>query len=107
MSNVTDVILTTLDGILENGDSEAMRELNDWCRDNFNGQCFLEKVAQRNVGGHKGLQICIFVAAFNYINIDSLWNKIKSIKWEDPECVSLMTCDEHEDSFTLRTIEGK
>lgn len=108
MSHVTDVILTTFDGLGEDGDSKAMRELNDWCCDNFRGQCFLKPVdhdpTNRNTGGHKALQICIFVAAFNYINIELLWDKVKSIKWEDPECVSLMTCDEHEDSFTLRTI---
>ena len=99
MSRVTNVILTIFDGVGHDGLCEGMKELNDWCADNLNRQTFSRRIEE--CGGHKRLEMCIYLAAFNHIHAEDIYDKVKAIRWEYPESLVMMVCREEDDKFTV------
>ena len=99
MSYVADVILTTfLEGEGIDEPCKGVVELNEWLDSENYG--ILQRVDQYT-GGRKAQQADIYLGAFNYLDIGAFVEKIKSIKWVDPEYVQLFLKDEDDDLFNI------
>lgn len=54
------------------------------------------------VGGEKHLECDIYLAAFNYMQLEHLIAAVRSAQWNDPEQVQVFAKDEDEELFTER-----
>lgn len=55
-------------------------------------------------GGTKYMECCIFMGAYNYLNLNEFIDHLKSIEWEDPEDVQLIVRNQNEDRFKIVNI---
>jgi hypothetical protein len=95
MSNVTDIIFSTACG--EN--KKFINELNQYLEKHHNRE--LEKVDQY-AGGDRHMQREIYMAAINYLNVESFLDIFNSTKSDNQhQCIQLLLKDEHDEKFTL------
>ena len=102
MSRVMNVILSF--GCSENW-PDRTREIDEALdRTEHNG--FYEPVGESEyqLGGEKGLEANLFVAAFNYMPLPKLVDAVRSAKWYAPDCVQLFIKDEDDDRFHEVTV---
>ena len=98
MSWVNNAILT----FNETFPCERISELNGHLgRIADTGQGFLKgcPTDQGCVGGSKGLEVDVRLAAFNYVLSSEVIEAIRATEWESPESVRLFWCDQESDAF--------
>lgn len=110
MSHVTNVILAV--GV-DNWDDcgspgcdtpSQVLALNKLLQREF-GQQLADADAKPNVvGGTRHLEICVWIAAFNYVPKARLEKLVADLPWANPAQVQLMICDQDDDVFTVRTV---
>lgn len=60
---------------------------------------------KRWYGGTKALEKPLYVAAFNYLDVEGLIKHVRTmVKWEHPECVQLMLCEQERNRFTVYEV---
>lgn len=64
-----------------------------------NGQALVN--ASELTGGHKHLECCVLVGAFNNLNLKEFAKAIVSIEWVDEYCVQLFLKRDYEDEFAM------
>ena len=98
MSYVTNIILNLgLQG-------KKLEEVNQF----FDGEkgfisCDDDSLPRGWYGGTKMLEVDIAIGAFNYIDLDKIKQHIQNIKWEEPEDVQLLICDQEDNVFSIWT----
>ena len=101
MSHVTDIIFIT--AIEDGADAEAGHpntdKLSEYIAREHNNNKLLK--VDEHAGGNKAIQCDVFMAAINYMDIDTFIAWFHTIKWEYPESVQLLIKDEHDDQFTI------
>jgi hypothetical protein len=104
MSYVTNLILT-FDVMEEEKEREA--EIQEFfIHKDARGAGFVscddEKLPHGWYGGTKALETNVYIGAFNFINLDDLISHLRhDVKWEYPENVRLMICDQNEEAFRM------
>lgn len=58
------------------------------------------------IGGNKHLQVCMAIAAFNYLNHQDFINRIKRLPWKEWDCsfAQVMIQGEYNDGFGIVDI---
>jgi hypothetical protein len=56
------------------------------------------------VGGYKSLETPLYVAAFNYADIDGLLHFMATLPWRHPESVQLIVKDQESDVFVIHHL---
>lgn len=105
MSHVTDIILITSieDGADLESDNPNVDKLKGYLEKEHNGHTLLK--VDGHAGGNKAIQCDVFMAAFNYFNIDAFVRLFKEMQWQYPESAQLLIKDENDDAFTVYTTE--
>ena len=52
-------------------------------------------------GGGKFLEARIYIGAFNYLELSEFVEHVKSLDWDEPECVQIMVKEQDDDRFRL------
>ncbi|MEQ9437802.1 MAG: hypothetical protein RIG62_02095 [Cyclobacteriaceae bacterium] len=55
-------------------------------------------------GGGKFLEARLFVGAFNHLDLNEFIDHVKSLDWEEPECVQIIVKEQHDDIFRLINV---
>lgn len=105
MSRVTNVILTW--SIME--DDNVIGEINEVVRQaNDRGQRFVSckdpSLPDGWYGGSKMLETNIAIAAFNYFGPSEVIDALTLVKWQEPENVRVMICDQDDLAFTMHEL---
>lgn len=95
MSVVTNVLLSF--DILEN-EAEVVDEINGWLSSHHQGYF---KDLTEACGGSKAMEIPVYGAAFNYLDVKALLAFIRTLKFKEPQNVQLFVCQQEEEKFTL------
>lgn len=104
MSEVTNLILTCSLGEKE---EFVLSQINKF---EINNKPFKmisindKKLPSAWYGGTKYMECCIFMGAYNYLNLNEFIDHLKSIEWEDPEDVQLIVRNQNEDRFKIVNI---
>jgi len=100
MSHVADIILVTCidDGAEADDCHPNADKLNAYLKNNHNGAGLVK--VDNYAGGNKAMQVDVFMAAINYLNIDAFVEWFRGVEWQDPECVQLLIKNEHDNRFT-------
>lgn len=104
MSYVTNVLLSF--SILEDEDAR-MAEVNGWLSQNDSrGQQLgdISGAEDPKYGGSKFMEVPLWGAAFNYVDLDGLRGAVRAAKWKEPEHVRLFVCDQDDDTFRMETL---
>lgn len=96
MSYVTNVLLSF--DILENED-ERMAEVQEYAEAWSNGQRFGDIWNSEAYGGNKAMEVPLYAAAFNYIQLTEFVGDLGRVNWKTPKNVRLFVCDQHEDTL--------
>jgi len=104
MSVVSNVIFSfhISEDSYEKGDNITypnMEKINTWLQENKYGSFSVD--ADVISGGRKHLETPLFVAAFNYFNLDEFCAFVRSLKWEYPGCVQIFIEEQEDDKFRL------
>ena len=101
MSTVSNVMLTTAiyDGAWSQSDYGSVDILNEYLRKQYQGTCF--KIVHDKAGGHKQMTCDIFIAAVEYLDVDSLVETFLTIEWQKPKEAQLMIRSNLDDSFQV------
>lgn len=51
-------------------------------------------------GGTKAFEQPVYLAAFNYFDLDGFIEHVKSIPWDCPEDIQIFVCGQNDDIFT-------
>ena len=113
MSYVTGVVLLASCGEWEHDDQSMLKRVNEFfdSRGEWPGRKGLVDVEDPGgwYGGTKGLECCMAVGSFNYLDLDELVDHLKSLwgHWQDPEDVQLLVLEQDESTwrFVLEGIE--
>jgi len=103
MSHVSDVIICLSPGeeIDDNATTPPIQEINKYLMAQNRGE--LKKVDDY-AGGYKAVQAAVWMGAFNHLDIPEFLNVVKAQQWEGREIVQVFIKDEHEKTFTPRSI---
>ena len=52
-------------------------------------------------GGPKSLEVILALGVFNFLDIDELVEHLRTIEWNEPECVQLLVCDQEDHHFSV------
>lgn len=96
MSYVTNILLSF--DILENED-ERMAEVQEYAAARSNGQKFGDIWNSDVYGGNKSMEVPLYGAAFNYIDLDGFAEDLGCVNWRAPANVRLFVCDQHDDTL--------
>ena len=55
-------------------------------------------------GGSKYLEASVYAGAFNQLPLDSLIEHLRSIEWEEPQCVQLLVQEQDDERFRLINV---
>jgi hypothetical protein len=55
-------------------------------------------------GGFKACEKPVWAAAFNYVNTQIVLDAVRHVRWEEPEAVQLLVCEQESDVFEIYTI---
>ena len=100
MSLVTNIILSF--SILEGNNIDVIEQINKGFEGtSAEGQGFRVPNDHNWYGGSKVLERPTFVAAFNYLDLDSLIRTLRGIKWKQPEFVQLFVCEQESHQYQL------
>ena len=108
MSLVTNVILSfhLLEARSESPDGEyryaLMYPLNAWLTEQGYGPFGPD--ADRVAGGTKHLETPLYVAAFNYLDVDAFMARLRTLPWEYPSAVQVFLQTQEENTFRLMAI---
>lgn len=106
MSVVTNIILSF--SIMENEISDIedsytnMVLINNWLRKHDHG-AFGEDATIAS-GGEKHLETPVYLAAFNFFDLDEFLAFLRTLPWEEPENVQVFVQGQEEEKFTVYTI---
>lgn len=76
-------------------------EINAWLTEQ--GKGVLTDLAD-HAGGNKHMQINVWGGAFNYLDLDGFLQHVASRRWEEPEHVTLLWNDEHDEGVTVKSV---
>lgn len=105
MSVVTNVILYI--DPLEDGDPDEgimpkpIKAINEWLEDHGKGSFGFIPPAAHCVGGHKALEVDLFLGAFNHLPLDKFLEAVFSQNWEYPANVQVFVKEQEDDKFTV------
>lgn len=111
MSHVTQVMLTfAITEEKEGGwDSDTpyvvMRAINTWLVDE--GHAPFKGRVDAEAGGEKCLEVPIYVAAFNYLDVDACAAMLAGLPWREPRQVQLWICDQDDERFHELAIKER
>lgn len=98
MSYVTNALVSF--SIMEDAD-ERMAEVNERLADAARGQQFGDIWRSDIYGGHKFMEVPLYGAAFNYVEVRSMMDALQAARWKEPEHVRLFICDQDDDTFSM------
>jgi len=81
-----------------------MDDINKWLSERNYGKFGVD--ADKISGGTKCLETPLFVAAFNYFDIEDFLEFLSSLQWKEPENVQVFVKGQEENIFTLFRIRG-
>lgn len=97
MSYVADLILTEFDSDFEGPPCQSVQNINAWLAAEHSGSEF--KPVDDYAGGTKGMQIRVWLAAVNYLDVEGLEKIVREQTWDFVECVQLLLKNENDDRF--------
>lgn len=105
MSYVTNVLLSF--SITEDYDTDAtgediyhvMMTINAWLTDHGYGA--FGQNADHVAGGHKHLEMPLYVAGFNYFVLSDFLTMLRALPWREPDAVQVFVKEQDESKFTM------
>lgn len=55
-------------------------------------------------GGNKHMERDLYISAINNLDVDKFLRHVDEAKWESPEFVQVLICNEHDDKFEDLTL---
>lgn len=105
MSWVIDIILIfSLDELFDDEECElevspALENINNWLSENGKGK--LESFSNQVYASGKTMQSCVYLGAFNYLDINSFREVVESQNWRNRNSVQLLIQNEQDEVFSM------